>query len=72
MPALGPLIADEQIAAVLTYVRREWGQAAPAIDAAEVNAIRTATSGRARPWSAEELLQIAAQSGKAAARPLDE
>jgi mono/diheme cytochrome c family protein len=55
MPALGPLITDDQIAAVLTYVRREWGQTAPAIDAAAVKAIRTATAGRARPWTAEEL-----------------
>jgi len=64
MPALGPLITDEQIAAVLTYVRREWGQTAPAIDAAAVKAIRTSTTGRARPWTAEELEQVAGQSGK--------
>ena len=59
MPALGPLISDEQIAAVLTYVRREWGQTAPAIDALAVKAIRTTTSGRARPWTAEELEKFA-------------
>jgi mono/diheme cytochrome c family protein len=64
MPALGSLITDEQIAAVLTYIRREWGQTAPAIEAATVKAIRTATTGRARPWTAEELEQIAGQSGK--------
>ena len=58
MPALGPLITDEQIAAVLTYIRREWGQTAPPIDAAAAKAIRAATAGRARPWTAEELQQI--------------
>lgn len=63
MPALGPLITDEQIAAVLTYIRREWDQTAPAIDAAAVRAIRATTAGRARPWTAEELEQFAGQSG---------
>ena len=62
MPALGSLMSDAQIAAVLTYVRREWGQTAPSIDAAAVGEIRKATAGRARPWTAEELWQ--GQSGK--------
>ena len=62
MPALGSLMTDAQIAAVLTYVRREWGQTATAIDAAAVGEIRKATAGRARPWTAEELWQ--GQSGK--------
>jgi mono/diheme cytochrome c family protein len=64
MPALGSLMTDEQIAAVLTYVRREWGQTAPAVDAASVREIRLATTGRARPWTAEELEKIVGQSGK--------
>jgi len=57
MPALGPLMSDEQIAAVLTYVRREWGHDASAIDAATVKDIRARTAGRARPWTADELRQ---------------
>jgi mono/diheme cytochrome c family protein len=64
MPALGSLMSDEQIAAVLTYIRREWRQDAPAIDTATVTAIRSATTGRARPWTAEELENIAPVSGK--------
>ena len=66
MPALGALMTDEQIAAVLTYVRREWGQGGSAIDAATVRDIRAATAGRARPWTAEELQQLAGQTGKGA------
>ena len=31
MPGLG-VLDDEQIAAVLTYLRREWGHTAPPID----------------------------------------
>jgi mono/diheme cytochrome c family protein len=61
MPALGSLLSDEQIAAVLTYVRREWGQTGSPVDAATVKEIRGQTAGRARPWTAEELSQL---SGK--------
>ena len=59
MPALGSLMTDEQIAAVLTYIRREWGQTGAAVDAAAVRSIRSSTTGRARPWTAEELEQVA-------------
>jgi len=69
MPALGSLMSDEQIAAVLTYVRREWGQAAAPVDVATVKEIRTVTTGRARPWTAEELWQAAGQSGKGESLP---
>jgi glucose dehydrogenase/mono/diheme cytochrome c family protein len=55
MPALGGLMTDAQIAAVLTYVRRDWGQAGSAIAAATVREIRKETAGRARPWTEEEL-----------------
>lgn len=57
MPAFGAL-ADEQISSVLTYLRREWGHAAAAIEAEQVAAIRAATAGRADAWSATELKQI--------------
>ena len=66
MPALGTLMTDEQIAAALTYVRREWGQTGSAIQPATVKDIRGATAGRARPWTAEELQQFGGQSGKGA------
>ena len=33
MPPVGTTLPDEQIAAVLTYVRREWGQSASPVDA---------------------------------------
>ena len=55
MPPLGTTLSDEQIAAVLTYVRREWGQAGTPIDAASVKETRTATAGRLKPWTDAEL-----------------
>ena len=36
MPAWSPQLHDEDIAAVLTYVRSSWGNRAPAVTAADV------------------------------------
>jgi len=47
--------SDDDIAATLTYVRSSWGNAAPAVTAAEVAAVRAATSSRTTPWTWEEL-----------------
>jgi mono/diheme cytochrome c family protein/glucose/arabinose dehydrogenase len=55
MPPVGTTLDDGQIADVLTYVRREWGQGAEPIDAAAVAAIRAASAGRTRPWTEAEL-----------------
>jgi mono/diheme cytochrome c family protein len=55
MPPLGAALDDEQIAGVLTYVRREWGQDADPIDAATVKTVRNASAGRTRPWTEAEL-----------------
>jgi mono/diheme cytochrome c family protein len=40
MPSFGWNLADADIAAVLTYVRNSWGNAAPAVEAKEVGALR--------------------------------
>jgi mono/diheme cytochrome c family protein/glucose/arabinose dehydrogenase len=58
MPAHGDLLSDADIAAVLTYIRRAWGQTASPIDAAAVQQVRTATAGRTRAWTPAELSQI--------------
>jgi mono/diheme cytochrome c family protein len=55
MPPLGSTLSDDQIAAVLTYVRREWGQTGSAVDAATIAAVRRQTAGRTRPWTDAEL-----------------
>jgi mono/diheme cytochrome c family protein/glucose/arabinose dehydrogenase len=55
MPPVGASLDDEQIASVLTYVRREWGQTADPIDATQVRGVRTASAGRTRPWTDAEL-----------------
>ena len=59
MPPLGGGLTDEQIAGALTYVRRQWGNAASAVDPATVKEVRSATAGRTRPWTNDELSLIA-------------
>jgi mono/diheme cytochrome c family protein len=58
MPPLAAL-TDDEIASVLTYVRREWGNPASAVEPDEVKEIRGLTKLRTRPWSAEELRAVA-------------
>jgi mono/diheme cytochrome c family protein len=58
MPPAGSALPDEQIAAVLTYIRREWGQAGAPVTAAMVADTRALTRGRLRPWTNDELLAI--------------
>lgn len=54
MPALGAL-DDETIAAILTYVRKSWGNDASPISPDTVQSIRSLVSQRDEPWSEEEL-----------------
>lgn len=58
MPTFGPQLKDEQIAGVLTYVRAEWGNNAPAVSPDKVREIRAAVADRTGPWTPEELLKI--------------
>jgi mono/diheme cytochrome c family protein len=51
--------SDEQIAAVLTYVRNTWTNHASPVDPALVTAIRKQTAGRAQAWSWPELQDAA-------------
>jgi putative membrane-bound dehydrogenase-like protein len=55
MPPLGAVLSDDQIAAVLTYIRRSWGHEATAVDPATVGDERRAVAGRTRPWTEAEL-----------------
>jgi mono/diheme cytochrome c family protein len=58
MPAIGTVLSDDQIAGVLTYIRREWGQAGTPVDAATVKTVRALSAGRTRPWTNDELLSL--------------
>jgi mono/diheme cytochrome c family protein len=55
MPPLGGALKDEQSAAVLTYVRREWGNTGTPVAADDVTEIRGLTKARTKPWTDAEL-----------------
>jgi mono/diheme cytochrome c family protein len=40
MPQFGWLLTDDQVAALLTYIRNSWGNSAPAVTAGEVGKTR--------------------------------
>lgn len=61
MPPLGATMSDEEIASVLTYVRREWGQTGTPVDAVTVTDVRARNAGRTRPWTNNELLGVTAR-----------
>ena len=57
MPALG-VFDDDQLAAILTYTRREWGHTASPVEPELVKRIRAETQKREEAWSEAELLKI--------------
>jgi mono/diheme cytochrome c family protein/glucose/arabinose dehydrogenase len=56
MPPLGPALSDEQIAGVLTYIRREWEHNASPISIAAVASLRSQNKDRTKSWSSAELM----------------
>lgn len=57
MPTLSSL-NDEQIADILTYVRRAWTHAADPVTAESVAKIREEEKDRGQPWTKEELKEL--------------
>lgn len=54
MPAFGGQLSDAEIAAVISYIRAQWGNQAPAVDAETVKIVRKKHAGH-RPWTADAL-----------------
>jgi mono/diheme cytochrome c family protein len=64
MPPWGAL-DDNSLAAIFTYIRREWGHTAAPVDPDTVKRIRAAVADRHDAWTQPELLKIAApKTGK--------
>lgn len=61
MPSLSAM-DDADIAAILTYIRNEWGNTAPPIKARTVGEVRVMTQGKISPWTANELLNLPSDS----------
>ena len=53
--AVDPRLPDPAIAALLTYVRRSWGNTAAPVPTETVTRVREATAERRDPWTAAEL-----------------
>ena len=58
MPAMGAALPDDDLAAVLTYIRQSWGNKASAVTPEQVKAVRTEAGSRSQPWTAEQLNAI--------------
>lgn len=73
MAPWGSVLKDDQIAAVLTYVRNTWGNQAAPITKEFVAQIREETKDRKDPWTQKELQAIErVLVGEAAAAPAPE
>jgi PA14 domain len=58
MPPQGAVLPDDQLAAILTYVRSAWGNQAGPVTAEQVKTIRASVTDRMTPWTAEEILKL--------------
>jgi mono/diheme cytochrome c family protein/glucose/arabinose dehydrogenase len=57
MPAWG-VLGDDQLAAILTYIRHEWGHTAAPVEPDTIKRIRTAVADRQDAWTQVELLKV--------------
>jgi len=55
MAAMGAALPDEDLAAVLTYIRGSWGNKAEPVTAAEVKNIRAEIGKSSQPYTGEQL-----------------
>ena len=60
MPAWGPSLSDDEVAAVATYIRSSFGNQSLPVTAATVKQVRAANAERTTPWTMPELLLIKA------------
>ena len=60
MAPMGAGLKDDELAAVLTYIRTSWGNKGPEVTPADVHAVRALpeVSNRSQPWTEQELSAI--------------
>lgn len=68
MPPVGAVLSDEQIADVLTYIRREWGQPGTPVAPGIVKEVRAENASRQRAWTNDELYALPQMKGRAGDR----
>jgi len=57
MPPSKAFVNDEEVAALVTYLRDAWGNNASAVTPQQVAQVRQATADRTSPWTEAELMQ---------------
>ncbi len=57
MPSFS-VIDDRKLAAIMTYIRTEWGHQAEPVSGGRVAGYRVRGQGKLTPWTAEELMNI--------------
>jgi mono/diheme cytochrome c family protein len=58
MAAMGAALSDDDLAAVLTYIRTSWGNKASEVTADDVKKVRAEVSKAPQPMSGEQLLKL--------------
>jgi hypothetical protein len=71
MPPVGGTFSDEQIAALLTYIRNSWDLHVGAVDAALVAKVRAQNEGRQAAWTDAELQRMESAARREHARQGD-
>jgi mono/diheme cytochrome c family protein len=56
MPGVGSKLSDQEMAALLSFVRRRWGAPSAPITPKTVRRVRAAAGHRTRYWTVKELL----------------
>jgi mono/diheme cytochrome c family protein len=58
MIAIGATMSDDDLAAVLTYIRNSWGNKAGEVTGDDIKKIRAQIGGNAQPMSADQLMKM--------------
>ena len=69
MPGLGTQLKDDEIAAVVSHVRSNFGNSASAVSEADVARVRDATQGQTQPWTADDLGDMPAAAAPVVSTP---
>jgi glucose/arabinose dehydrogenase/mono/diheme cytochrome c family protein len=67
MPPIGAALNDEQVAGVLTYIRREWEHTASPVSVEEVTKVRSQHKDRTKAWTMDELKKLSAPAKRGGA-----
>jgi len=62
MPAWEKALTDKKIAAVLSFIRQEWGNKAPEVTPEQIEGARKEYAARSESWTAADILAVPADA----------